>query len=74
MRGFTIKGVQRLAVADDGHRVIVVKLVVKLVVVRVGGHRLPWGRGRVVVVVLRCRLVLLAVVVSVAALRTDGER
>lgn len=67
MFSLTIKRVERFAVSDDGQRVVVVELVVKLVRVGVVVPRLG-GAGAVV-----RRVVLLTGVVCVAALRT-GRR
>lgn len=66
----TVEGVERLAVSDDGQRVVVVELVVELVRVVVGLGRL---RGAVLRRVMR-RLMLLAGVVIVAALGADGKQ
>lgn len=64
MFSLTIKRVERFAVSDDGQRVVVVELVVKLVRVGVVVPRLG-GAGAVV-----RRVLLLTGVVCVAALRT----
>lgn len=64
MFSLTIKRVERFAVSDDGQRVVVVELVVKLVRVGVVVPGLG-GAGAVV-----RRVVLLTGVVCVAALRT----
>ena len=64
----TIEGVERFAVSDDGQRVVVIELVVKLV--RVG----VWLSGllRRTGALLRC-VMLLTGVICVTALRTDGR-
>ena len=68
--GLTFEAVESLAVSDGGQRVVVVKLVVKLVRVGVDESRLP-RFGAVVVLVLG-RVLLLAGVVRVTALRTEA--
>lgn len=64
----TVKRVERFAVSDDRQRVIVVELVVELVWVGVGMSRLRWTGP-----VMR-RLMLLAGVVCVTALRADRKQ
>lgn len=64
----TVKRVERFAVSDDRQRVVVVELVVELVWVGVGMSRLRWTRP-----VMR-RLMLLAGVVCVTALRADRKQ
>lgn len=66
----TVEGVERLAVSNDGQRVVVVELVVELV-------RVVLGLGRLSRAVLRRVMrgvMLLAGVVIVAALGADGEQ
>lgn len=60
----TIKGVECFAVSDDGQRVVVIEIVIKLVRIRVSGLR------RAAPAVVR-RVMLLTGVVCVTALRTE---
>lgn len=66
----TAEAVESLAVSDDGQGVVVVELVVELV--RVGVEVSGLRRFGVVGVVLLRRVLLLAGVVCVAALRTEA--
>lgn len=65
---FTVKGVQSFAVSNDGQRVVVIELVIKLVRVGVWLSGL-WRTGAV----MRCVMLLIGVV-CVTALRADGKQ